>query len=370
MLASRRHLLATTSVAAAAGLVMAAASMPGVAQPRRSETKARLWRDWVGRFLADDGRVLDTGNGNISHTEGQGTAMMGAVWADDRDVFDRAFAWLDANLRDPDTGLYSWRYDPAASPPISDPNNATDGDLMIAWALHQAGLFWDDAALLVRASELAAAIFDQLARPIDGGLVLLPGRQGFERDDGLIVNLSYAIFPAFDALAAATPDRDWVAVREGYARLISVAQFGRFDLPPDWVLIKDPARLDEVDSLALPEDWPPRFSYDAIRVPLYLVWGGYGAQFLAPFVRFWRPFYNADIMPPWTDLTQNTVPAEDALPGFYSVRCLTAEAHAAAQEPGSLAILPPDPPVADDPDYYSASLTLLSAMAADKWGVS
>ena len=370
MVASRRHILTAAGAAVSAGVAFAAMghSRSSVARAR-PRSRAQLWRDWVARFMVEDGRVLDTGNKNISHSEGQGTAMMGAVWADDRPAFDRALAWANTNLFDPSNGLYAWRYDPASTPPINDPNNATDGDLMIAWALRQGGLQWDDAELSAQANALAGAIFDQLSRPLGDDLVLLPGRLGFERDGQVILNLSYAIFPAFDNLAQATPSRDWLAVRRGYARLMSVAQFGRFDLPPDWLAINDPDRLEEVDALSLPADWPPRFSYDAIRVPLYLVWGGYGADYLAPFVRFWQPFYGAEIMPPWADLNLDTVPVEDALPGFYSVRRLTAEAYAAAQPPGRVAKLPPEPGVANDEDYYSASLTLLSAMAADRWGV-
>ncbi|MGM1325019.1 glycosyl hydrolase family 8, partial [Klebsiella michiganensis] len=30
------------------------------------------WESYKSRFMMPDGRIIDTGNGNVSHTEGQG----------------------------------------------------------------------------------------------------------------------------------------------------------------------------------------------------------------------------------------------------------------------------------------------------------
>lgn len=370
MVASRRHILATAGAAVSAGVALAAMGPRGGVSARtgRRRNKAALWRDWSARFVSESGRVLDTGNRNISHSEGQGTALMASVWADDRAVFDRVLRWTDEVLFDAAHGLYHWRYDPASEPSIIDPNNATDGDLMIAWGLWQAGQQWDDEALMARAVVLATTIFDRLARPFGDGLVLLPGRLGFERADGLILNPSYGLFPAFDLFAQIATERDWAAVRRGYQQLLDIGRFGRFGLPSDWLLVADPANPGADGAVSLPSDWPPRFSFDAIRVPLYLVWGGAKADTLDPYIEYWKLFYGAAIMPAWFDLERETVTVDNALPGFYSVRHLTAEAHASGQPPGTVVTIPSDNSVASDPDYYSASLTLLSTMAADRWG--
>jgi endoglucanase len=37
------------------------------------------WESYKSRFMMPDGRIIDTGNGNVSHTEGQGFAMLLAV---------------------------------------------------------------------------------------------------------------------------------------------------------------------------------------------------------------------------------------------------------------------------------------------------
>ncbi|MEG9529489.1 MAG: glycosyl hydrolase family 8, partial [Hyphomicrobiales bacterium] len=42
------------------------------------------WRAYRSRFITDQGRVVDTANGQISHSEGQGYGMLLAVAAGDR----------------------------------------------------------------------------------------------------------------------------------------------------------------------------------------------------------------------------------------------------------------------------------------------
>src|SRR5271156_3833891 len=93
------------------------------------------WLKYRDRFVGDDGRVRDTGNKDISHTEGQGSAMLFAESFDDRAAFDRIWQWTRDKLRQPDSALFSWRWDPSGQNPIADANNATDGDMLIAWAL-------------------------------------------------------------------------------------------------------------------------------------------------------------------------------------------------------------------------------------------
>jgi|GEM_PF-5729170 len=60
------------------------------------------WDTYKSRFLMPDGRIVDTGNKNVSHTEGQGFAMLMALANDDRASFVtgegyglRLIAWVD-----------------------------------------------------------------------------------------------------------------------------------------------------------------------------------------------------------------------------------------------------------------------------------
>lgn len=75
------------------------------------------WERYKARFMMPDGRIIDTANGNVSHTEGQGFAMLLAVANNDRPAFDKLWQWTDNTLRNKSNGLFYWRYNPVAPDP-------------------------------------------------------------------------------------------------------------------------------------------------------------------------------------------------------------------------------------------------------------
>ena len=56
------------------------------------------WRAYKTRFVTESGRIVDTANSGISHSEGQGYGMLLAVAANDRVAFDTIWGWTRANL--------------------------------------------------------------------------------------------------------------------------------------------------------------------------------------------------------------------------------------------------------------------------------
>ena len=243
-----------------------------------------LWTAWKARFVTAEGRVIDDVAGGVSHSEGQGYGMLLAVAADDRDTFRALWTWTRTNLFLRKDGLASWRWQPEAKPHVRDPNNATDGDILIAWALMEAGEAWDDAAATAAARRIARAVFAETVIATRLGPTLLPGASGFraaDRKDGPVVNPSYWVFPAFARLAALTPDLDWRGVAASGEKLLAEARFGPADLPAEWVSLAGPAR---------PADgFPATFGYNAIRVPLHLAWADGGRrERLAPFMARWN----------------------------------------------------------------------------------
>jgi endoglucanase len=226
------------------------------------------WNDFKARFVQPEGRVVDTGNRGISHSEGQGFAMVMAVANNDRATFDKLWTWTDRNLSRPDTRLFVWRYDPNAVNPVSDQNNATDGDLMIAWALLRAQARWSAPAYGRASLLIRQAILTRLAVHQGDRTLLAPGETGFVRTDSLTVNPSYAVMPALDAFAAAEPRSQWPLVRDQSLKLLRDAKFGAFNLPTDWV------RVDQAGGLWSEPDKPAQFGFDAVRTALYLCWSG------------------------------------------------------------------------------------------------
>lgn len=304
-----------------------------------------LWQDYQARFI-EGGRVIDTGNGNISHSEGQGYAMLLAAALKDRKAFDRLWQWTRANLQVRPDHLFMWRRRPGIPLAEEDPNTATDGDLLIAWALLEGGIAWRDAALTQAAWEILIDLKRTVVRHWHGQVVLLPGATGFERQEYLILNLSYWIFPAFKRLSAHDSDSLWPQLTTSGLMLLRQARFGAFKLPPDW--------LEAGENLKPWRERPPRFGYEAVRIPLYLIWAGYAdPELLSPYLGYWQAF--SEFIPPWIDLTNNCLGAYQASAGTHAIAALVR--HKLSQS----FWFKPQPL---DQDYYSATLVLLSQLAA------
>jgi endo-1,4-beta-D-glucanase Y len=228
-------------------------------------------RDCVDRRGHDaDGRIVDDANNNISHSEGQGYGLLLAVLALDRPTFTKIWSFTKTQQLLRDDGLVAWRWDPAASPHVGDANNASDGDILIAYALALAGESWTSPELTAAAQDLARAIGRVLVKRVDDRTVLMPAAKGFgpgERPDGPVVNLSYWIFEALPVLAKLAPDTDWSALADSGRDLVLASRFGPDRLPANWISIHAAAPAPALG-------FDPLFGYDAIRIPLYLVRAG------------------------------------------------------------------------------------------------
>ena len=227
---------------------------------------------WLYKSVfVEGGRVIDRSNGNVSHSEEQGYGMFLAMAADDREAFDAIWGWTQKELYVRGDQLAAWKWDPAAAERVIDSNNATDGDLLIAWALLRAGKKWGVTAFTDKARQIAGDIARLLVvEDGDHGAILLPAATGFgsgEQPDGPVVNLSYWVFPAIAELgeiAPALPARDLAASGR---RLLREARFGASNMPSDWLsLEKDVARPAA--------RFAPNFGYEAVRLPLYAAWAG------------------------------------------------------------------------------------------------
>ncbi len=173
---------------ASGAVVMASCAGP------RSPYGMTLSPEWAGfksRFMDPTGRIVDTGNNNISHTEGQGYAMVLAAQNGDRPAFEQIWRWTKSNLQRRTDALFSWRYVPSATPPVDDPNNATDGDILIAWGLQLGADAFDHPPYAMEAERIRAAILRLLTIPYAGMTVLLPGIEGFRFDERVKLNPAY-----------------------------------------------------------------------------------------------------------------------------------------------------------------------------------
>ncbi len=230
------------------------------------------WQSYRNRFVRENGSVIDDGNGGISHSESAGYGMLLAFLAGDRAGFERIWSFTRDELLIRDDGLAAWRWDPNSKPHVTDVNDASDGDILIAYALGLAGKGWGESRFTLASARLAKAIDGTLVRKVGQRTILLPGAKGFaagDRPDGTtVVNLSYWIFEALPLLAELSPSDDWAALWKSGIDLVAAARFGPAGLPSDWLA------LGEDGSVKPAEGFEQTFGYNSIRIPLYLLRAG------------------------------------------------------------------------------------------------
>lgn len=305
------------------------------------------WSVYKERFINASGRVVDTGNNNVSHSEGQGWGMMLAQHYNDQETFDEIWGWTRRHLSRPDVSLFSWRYDPREKPAVRDLNNATDGDLFIAWALYLASERWSNANYASASKSIRSAVLDNLIYEVAGFQVLLPGIEGFQREEGVDINLSYWFIPALQDFYEIEPNEPWDRLINDGVELLDQSRFGAYLLPTDWI------QINQQGELAPAANWAPRFSFDAVRIPLYFVWGGREeASGLGSITAFWNdPAHQP--APAWVDVVSDERAEYPISRGVDAVRAYV-----------SGETLPSSTPQSQD-DYYSATLLMLAHMAED-----
>ncbi len=325
---------------------LSAAWLLAALSPESACASQAAWKQFKDSAIQPDGRVVDSAQGGISHSEGQGYAMLFAVHYGDRAAFDQLWSWTRSHLQVRGDSLLAWRWSPQTG--ITDKNDAGDGDLIVAWALLRAYNKWRAPDYLDASRKIAQDIRAKLVRTTDHGLILLPGSEGFNKPDGNAINLSYWVFPALDEIGQADPSPDWKALADNGIAILKYARFGRWGLPPDWLTL----RPTSIPTEALSD----RFGYNAMRIPLYLLWSRRESPaLLKPYRDFWGYFNGARFLPSWTNLKDDCVDSFDASPGVHRL------ARWVLEYPG----MPAAPTGVPDKGqgYYSASLLLLIEMA-------
>ncbi|MCC5985404.1 MAG: glycosyl hydrolase family 5 [Rhodobacteraceae bacterium] len=351
---NRRHFL---RAAAALPLLVAgggalARSLGGV---DLSQQAAALWEAWKEVHLTPDGRVVDAFQNNASHSEGQGYGMLLATEFDDHGAFRRMFDWTEMNLAQRGDGLLSWRWLPGQANPVPDPNNATDGDLFYAWALVRATRRWSEPHFMTRAISMAQALAENciVRDPARAErTLLLPAVHGFTREGSVTINPSYYMPLAMREVAAATGvSAIQTCAQDGEALLSEIAARG---LPPDWIDLGE-------DGWAPSGFLPSHTGYEAMRVPLFLIWSGQSGH---PAVRQMASVYertagNGQPVPTVLDPETGSVLDTSPDPGYRALAGLTR----CARYGGPGAEIPPFQP---RQPYYPATLQLFAMIAANE----
>ncbi|MBY5783315.1 endoglucanase [Rhizobium leguminosarum] len=298
----------------AATVALAPAAPPAVAQ--QAMINAGAWSAYKAKFLDATGRIVDNGNGNISHSEGQGYGMLLAYLAASPADFEQIWYFTRTELLLRDDGLAVWKWDPNVKPHVTDTNNASDGDMLIAYALALAGTAWKRNDYILAASRMAQALLAETVVHSSGHTLLLPGSQGFaatDREDGPVVNPSYWIYEAIPVMAALAPSDAWQKLSDDGLTLLKTMQFGPRKLPAEWVSLSGQPRPAQ--------GFDAEFAYNAIRIPLYLARGGVTDKALLTRL---QQGMSQDGVPATIDLTTGRPKAVLSDPGYRIVNDVVA----------------------------------------------
>lgn len=225
------------------------------------EFLARAWEAYKDIYIHRDGYVVDPDrNGGETTSEGQGYAMLRAMWMRDEATFTTVFRWTERHLRRPD-GLYSWRWSPDGGGKLLDSNSAADADQEIALALVLGSEVFGNPQFLTSARELLRAIRTHEAVGVRERW--FPAAGNWALSDR-IVNLSYFLPYAYPYFARVDNDGGWDQVIDvGYDLIARTLKIPDTHLVPDFTSLTAsgaPERLREGAGLS------GSFSSDAMRI--------------------------------------------------------------------------------------------------------
>jgi cellulose synthase (UDP-forming) len=199
---------------------------------RRLDALTALWSAYQYRYV-DDGRVISRDEGEITTSEGQGYAMLRAVWSNDQETFDRVWTWTKDHLRVREDRLFAWKW----KGEVIDRNSATDADTDIALALLIASRRFENPGYEAEALEVIRDIWSAEMLPVRGSVFPIAGDWA-RKSPAPVIHIGYLAPYAYQEFAKVDTAHDWKAVvTTSYAILHSLYFGAGVKLPPEkiWV---------------------------------------------------------------------------------------------------------------------------------------
>lgn len=319
-----------------------------------------LWDEYKSYFISHDGRVMDYYNNQMSHSEGQSYGMFLAVANNDKATFDKLWQWTKDNLGVRGDNLFAWQWAkrPDGQWKVIDYNNATDGDVLIAYALLKAKEKWAGGNYKNEALKIIRSLRENLAVKWNDLTFLLPGYFGFVKENGFVLNPSYLIYPAYRSFAEVDEKSFWKKVYKDSLILIAKTRYGSLQLAADWIIAKD-------DSVSILYEKGTHFGLDAVRTLLYLSWE---EEMLFPEgLRNMLDIYQKlGHIPSWVDVANDSISLKPASAGIYAIYARAAKKIGEDTLSKRLLKEAGEKLPYEKNDYYSFSLYLLASTEMGK----
>lgn len=314
----------------------------------------KLWQQYKATFVQQDGRVVDIWQKSISHSESQGYGMLNSVLFDDQKSFDTIWKWTRDNLQARKDHLLPWAWGKRDNGlwEIIDYNNATDGDVLVAYSLLKAAGKWHNRDYREEARRIVEGMRRHLPATWKDKTYLLPAYYGFQRADRLVLNPSYLIVSAYRSFAELDERSFWLKVADDALELMGRSGFGKLKLPPDWISLS-------AAGVSMWDEKSPLFGYEAIRTLLYLSWLK-NPHYPEGMKEMLKIYERQGYLPLYADLQKNAVSLDDAPAGFYAVYARAAEKSGLTALSRKLFKRAFEKATAEKNDYYSLTLLLLA----------
>lgn len=318
----------------------------------------KLWEHYRSNFIQADGRLIDKWQNNISHSEGQGYGMLISLLNNDKETFDKVWRWTRHNLYIRNDGLSAWSWGKRANDEWGaiDYNNATDGDVLIAYSLAKASSKWNDNAYKTEARKIVEGIKKHLAIRWGGKTFILPGYYGFSNDN-IVLNPSYIIHAAYRKFAEMDDKSFWDKTYKDGISLVERSVFGKISLPPDWLVLKGNEVLMNKEKSTL-------FGYEAIRTVLYLSWED-KPNFPPGLSEVFNIYEKLGYIPSTIDLVYDNISLKPASAGFYAIYAAAAKKMGRTDLSQRLFEEAIAKAFGEKDSYYSLSLLLLSIKGSE-----
>jgi endo-1,4-beta-D-glucanase Y len=200
---------------------------------------------------------------------------------------------------------------------VIDYNNATDGDIMIAYALLQARDAWQTGEYRDEALKIISDIRTRLGVVRQGRTYLLPGYFGFNKEGSVVLNPSYLILPAFRMFSREDQAAFWNKIHQDGLFLIDRSCFGSLCLPSDWVMV-------EGDRFTPAPGKDAYFGGNAIRILLNISLDD-AQRYPAGVSALLDRYRLTGHLPLWIDLEKDSVSLRPASAGHFAIFSLAAE---------------------------------------------
>lgn len=238
---------------------------------RQLDDLSALWSYYKKTYI-QNGRVVSLDEHGLTTSEGQGYAMLRAVWSNDRATFNTVWAWTKQHLQVRDDKLFAWKWKET----VLDKNSATDADTDIALALILASRRFDHPVFEQESLAIIDSIWNQEMVHIGSHAYVTAGNWA-PYEDYPTIHVAYLAPYAYEIFASVDSHHPWGhAIESSYAILHWLYDEEALPVPPELIYLDRHTNRFTIRHPVTGASSP--FSYDAFpifwRVALDAAWFG------------------------------------------------------------------------------------------------